>query len=444
MKKSLVILGLMMVLSGCTFYQQKDEAIVGDREAKPEKKIGVVTTPADQNVINPLSPFMFITDTSEKFFVDSTIVNLRRYNKRRVEITGNFNDQETIFSVQDVTSLGQETQVKQAYENAAMGIKFQYPSIWMLKEDTSWQSKVVITPYEVDPGDEGKVDTITIERSENNRKQTAQQWLNLDDTFAPKTTTASNTVASAQVTPAIVYQPSFIGVGQMSAVKATTGTGESVEFFVPRDTSMYHLKHVTMNDADKDLYRNAFFDIVSSLEYIPFGKTAGTTKAIPAQSSFQTTLPAIPEPKTATSAPKEAITVAPTATPLTVSKPSITAPAVNVIVKSITQTVTAKAFAITFLIPSNWYWGYANNGYDFATKPIDEISPSDIVGHMFKYSKSAVSYSLESAGQLNGKALTDGSAGTIYTVCIASGSTYCISGSAALKETFKNILASIK
>ena len=411
MKKSFIVLGLALtLLSGCVFFQKKDVTVAGDHEVVPEKKIGVVTTPDDQNVTNPLAPFMLVTETAEKFFLDSASINLKRYDKRRVEVVGNFNEQKTVFFAQEVSSLGQETQVKQTYENAVMGIKFQFPSVWIVKEDMqlSGQLRIVITPYE------GESDTITIERSENNRKQTAQQWLDLDDTFTIKTPLTS--------TPAsiVTYQPSIIGAGQMSAVKATTGTGESVEFFVPRDRYMYILKHTTLNDADKDLYRNAFFDIVSSFEYIPFGKTPSVSK--PVATPFPTIAPLVPAPSATTTAPKS-----------------------DVVVKNLTQKVTAKAFSIAFTIPSNWYWEYNNGGYDMATKPIDVTTPSEIVGRFFKFSKSAIPYSLVSAGEVSGKALTEGSNETSYTICIENGgATYCMSGSAALKGTFKAILASIE
>lgn len=277
MKKILLSLVIILVTasSGCTFFWTKEDVPVAPpAETQLEKKIGLVSTPAEQGLLTAPSQFILVTDLGEKVFLDSVSVNLKRYTKRRIEVEGKWNDGRTVFMVDSATSLGHETETKQSYMDTEMGIKFQYPSVWVLKNEKNiaGQQKIVITPYEVIESELPSVDNIVIERSENNRRQTARVWLNLDDQYRSKDPLETN----------ITYQQSIVGVGQLESVKKTFGSGVKVEFYVPRDTFMYRFTHTTVNDADKDLYRNAFFNIVASFEFVPFApgqQTTGTTTA---------------------------------------------------------------------------------------------------------------------------------------------------------------------
>ncbi len=253
----------VILISGCSLFQKKEEAPKAEvTEIQLEKKIGVVTTLSDQQFLTGPSDFLLLTDSGERIFITSLSVNLKKYKLRRVEIEGKFDDAKTVFGIESITSIGNEIQTKQAYQNSEFGLKFNYPSIWIVKEkkNVTGLMQVLITPYEVEEDELNNVDNIVIERSENNKKLNAQKWLNLDDQYG-----------SADPLDSATYQKSLIGVGQLDSVKKTSVKGERIDFFVSRDMYIYHFSHITQNDADKDLYKNAFFDLVASFEFIPFG-----------------------------------------------------------------------------------------------------------------------------------------------------------------------------
>ncbi|MBI4994933.1 hypothetical protein HZC21_04815 [Candidatus Peregrinibacteria bacterium] len=286
MKKILIpALIIIVSLSGCTFFQKKEEVpSAAQTEIQLEKKIGLVSTAQDQGLLTGDNPFMLVMDSAEKIFIDSVSINLKRYKNRRVEIEGKFEKDKSVFHVENVTSLGNETQVKKLYQNSQMGIKFNYPSIWVLKEvkNILGSQKILITPYEVSDTELSAVDSITVEISENNKKLAAREWLNLNEMYQPVDPFDKNNI----------YQQSFIGVAQLSAVKKTTGTGEKVEYFINRDNKLYRFSYFTVNDADKDVYRNAFFDLVASFEFIPFASPAGEVSS----TSSNENLTASPKP----------------------------------------------------------------------------------------------------------------------------------------------------
>lgn len=274
MKKTALLLFVssVFIFSGCSFFQKQEVPVAQPEEIKLEKKIGIVGSALDMQFTNPLSPYILVSESNETFYIDSVSVNLKKYGKRRVEVEGKWNDEKTVFNVETVTSLGLETQTKSSYQNPGLGIKFEYPSIWALNEEKNvvGLEKIVITPYLVDQSEIDSVDTITIERSENNKRLTPAKWLSLDDQF--KSTNVADTA---------VYQGAKIGIAQSVAVKKISGPNEEdVEFFVARDTYMYHFSHFSMNDSDKDMYKNAFFNLVQSFEFIPFGKDATTLSPV--------------------------------------------------------------------------------------------------------------------------------------------------------------------
>lgn len=266
MKKiSVIFVFILVLLSGCSLFQKQEQAPAEvATESKVERLTGVLNTPDEIGLMSAPAPFMLFAENGQQIFVNSVGVNLKKYKKRRVEAEGRWNTEKTIFMIENVTAIGNEMQVKTSYQNTDFGIKFQYPSIWSLKEDKNLMgaTKVVITPYEVTAEELASVDSITIERSENNRKASAREWLGLDEQYRLPGDPLS---ASKDV-----YQQSLIGVAQLDAVKKVSGTGDRVDFYVSRDTFMYRFSHVTMNDSDKDMYRNAFYDLVMSFEFVPF------------------------------------------------------------------------------------------------------------------------------------------------------------------------------
>lgn len=266
----------VILLSSCTFFQKKEEVLAGaETEIQTEKRIGLVSDAKDQNLLTENNPFMLIADSGERIFIDSVSINLKRYKKRRVEVEGKFEKDKSIFHVENVTSLGNEIQVKQTYQNSEMGIKFNYPSIWILKEvkNVLGTQKILLTPYEVSDSELSTIDNITVETSENNKKLKAREWLNLDENYQPVDPFDRNSI----------YQQSFIGVAQLEAVKKTTGTGEKTEYFISRDNKIYRFSYFTVNDSDKDIYRNAFYDLVGSFEFISFVTQPGVTNGISAK-----------------------------------------------------------------------------------------------------------------------------------------------------------------
>lgn len=281
MKKVLSIIFFSLLLfTGCFFTSEKQEPPAAtETELKTEKKIGIVSTPEELGILEAPSKFVLVVEQMpseksvelEKVFIDSVSVNLRRYNKRRVEAEGEWNDSKTIFIIQNISSLGHETQVKEQYQNVGMGLKFSYPSVWSLKDEKNVLGieKIIITPYEVEDTELNSVDNIIIEKSENNKKLPPREWLKLDEQYRP---TDPNDTAS-------VYQQSAVGIAQLDAVKKTFNSGDKIEFYVTRDTFIYRFVYLTVNDADKDLYRNAFYEIVASFEFVPFGTSdAGASK----------------------------------------------------------------------------------------------------------------------------------------------------------------------
>ncbi len=267
-----------------------------------EKKIGVISAD-EQDPLQTSTNYFLVTEAGEKISINSVSVNLKRYKKRRVEAVGKWNDAKTVFEIDQVTSLGQETALKETYQNAQLGMKFQYPSIWNLREEKNviGLQKVIITPYETDEGDLRNVDSLVIEKSENNKKLSARQWLALDEEYR----------SLNQADLGSVFQKSSLGIAQLDAVKKTVGTGEEVDFYVARDTSMYRFSHVTVGDSDKDLYRNAFYDLVQSFEFIPFDDKAPAAATPTALAPAPAPAPATPAKTAPPSAPAKTTSISP-------------------------------------------------------------------------------------------------------------------------------------
>jgi len=326
MKKTALLLFVssVFIFSGCSFFQKQEVPVAQREEIKLEKKIGIVGSSLDMQFTNPLSPYILVSESNETFYMDSVSVNLKKYSKRRVEAEGKWNDEKTVFNVETVTSLGQETQTRSSYQNPGLGIKFEYPSIWALNEEKNvvGLEKIVITPYEVDQSEIDSVDTITVERSENNKRLTPAKWLSLDDQFK-----------SANIADTAAYQGAKIGIAQSVAVKKISGPNEEdVEFFVARDTYMYHFSHSSTNDSDKDMYKNAFFNLVQSFEFIPFGKDETMLTPVVESKTIQ-------DPNVGTSTVKES---QPTSVIVPVATKEVVAPVVPIV--PVPQTTSKDTF----------------------------------------------------------------------------------------------------
>lgn len=257
-------------------------------EPQTEKKIGLVSTLEDQEFLTGPSEFILISDDMEKTFIDSVAVNLKKYRDRRVEVEGVWNADKTIFLAENMLSLGQEEQIKETYQNSEFGMKFKYPSIWIIKEEKSANGshKLIIAPYEVSELDLPNTDHIIIERTENASRLSAREWLGLNENYEPAEKTADKTDIAAGTDT--TYQQSIVGIGQLEAVKKTYTDGKRVDFYVNRDTFIYRFTHNSLDDSDKDIYKNVFFDLVGSFEFIAFGASASAQSALSETTSEST------------------------------------------------------------------------------------------------------------------------------------------------------------
>lgn len=278
MKKYLLLLSVILLISltGCSFFSKKEDVPQAPKsEIQLERKTGVVNTAEALNILTAPSRFVLVIDNAQPLFIDSASVNFRKYKGRRVEIEGKWNDEKTVFLVENVTSLTQDANSKTLYESPLLGMKFQYPSLWIVKEQQNVLgiAKIIITPYEVGETELDSIDTIIIERSENNRRLSPREWLGLDEQY--RSSQNGTTTVSAPI-----YQQSRIGILQLDAVKSTLGNGEEIKFYVTRDTYIYSFTHKTVGDSEKDQYRNAFYDIVMSFEFIPLSESPSVSSVI--------------------------------------------------------------------------------------------------------------------------------------------------------------------
>lgn len=269
MKKFLLafIVVLLLVAAGYNFLQKK-ESIPQEAESALEKMIGVVSSSKEQALLNAPTPFLLTTDAGEKIHIDSINVNLKKYSKRRVEVEGAWNDGRTIFNIEDIVSLGRDTQSKQAFLSSDMGLKFSYPTVWSLTEgqNITGQRKIILTPYEIDENELQNINNIAIEMSENNRRLTAREWLELDELFRPQNSADQN-----------VYQKATVGLAQLDAVKKTYASENKVEFYASRDLFMYKFAFSGVNDSDEDVSKNVFYELIAGFEFVPFTTSAGTS-----------------------------------------------------------------------------------------------------------------------------------------------------------------------
>lgn len=278
MKKSFLILSviLLIFLTSCSFFSKKEDVPQAPpAEIQLERKTGVVNTAEALNILTAPSRFVLVIENAQPLFIDSASVNFRKYSGRRVEIEGKWNDEKTVFLVENVTSLVQDANSKTLYESPPLGLKFQYPSLWIVKErqNVLGTAKIIITPYEVDETEFDSVDVITIERSENNRRLPPREWLGLDEQY--RSSQNGTSTASAPI-----FQQSRIGILQLDAVKSTFGAGEEIKFYVTRDAFIYSFIHKTIGDSEKDQYRNAFYDIVMSFEFIPLSESPSASSSV--------------------------------------------------------------------------------------------------------------------------------------------------------------------
>ena len=156
-----------------------------------------------------------------------------------------------------------------------MGIKFNYPSIWILKEvkNILGSQKVLITPHEVSDTELSTIDNITVEISENNKKLGAREWLNLDENYQSVDPFDKKIAFISKVSLALRNFP---------PLKKQSVPAKKWNILLPVTQKFTSFSYFTVNDADKDVYRNAFFDLVASFEFIPFSTSPSVSPTSPA------------------------------------------------------------------------------------------------------------------------------------------------------------------
>lgn len=290
--RSIAALALVtVVLSGCSLFSSAEDKVpvATTQEKSLTKRTGVIMRGGDTGITQAdATTYVLLADNGEQISLLSLEVQLGRYYKRKVELEGRYSAEMSSMEVSGLKSLVQDTNEKSQYTQGTLGVRFSYPSVWHLEAlpNENAATQIVITPYELNLAESEKIDTITIQRSLNTDRLSPREWLKLDEQYRlPQT---ASIIAH--------YQPSTLGVSQLNAVKQADPDGK-ITFYVQRDTYMYLLSYESINDADKDSYRNAFLDLVNSFEFIPFSTvTKETPLASPTttQPTTQTPLPVAP------------------------------------------------------------------------------------------------------------------------------------------------------
>ena len=77
-------------LSSCTFFQKKEEVPTRrKRNSSLKTLLGLISDAKDQNLMTENNPFMLVTDGSERIFIDSVSVNLKRYKSAELKLKEN-------------------------------------------------------------------------------------------------------------------------------------------------------------------------------------------------------------------------------------------------------------------------------------------------------------------------------------------------------------------
>ncbi|MBP9718709.1 hypothetical protein KBD59_05455 [Candidatus Gracilibacteria bacterium] len=263
-------IGLLMIalLSGCSLFGASGESNVPkgtEQDTKLDKRTGMLLRGGDVGINEKGNVYVLLADNGDQIALMSLEVPLVRYYKRKIEVEGRFNADTKSMEVTSVKSLSQDTAEKLKYTNTELGVQFSYPSVWNLEAvaDATGNKHISITPYQLNPDEVAKIDTITIERTDNKDRLTLREWLKLDESYR----LPENSTKTAR------YQPSSLGVSQLSAVKETSPDDVKTTFYIQRDAYIYMISHETVHDADQDTYRNGFLDLVNSFEFVPFSDT---------------------------------------------------------------------------------------------------------------------------------------------------------------------------
>ncbi|MEK7529030.1 MAG: hypothetical protein AAB592_04645 [Patescibacteria group bacterium] len=241
----------IVALSGCVFYGNGDEDIVDDNDAETVERItGLI---AAMPTLSGEATHVLTKDDGTNVLLLSLLVNLRKYEGVKTEVVGSFKDD--VFFVEAATRLGIASSTKSLYKNVAFGFRLDYPSTWRVVEKSD---DVEFMPYQASELEEA--DRVTVARRPNPEKLSPREWLGLNESLVPSG--ASQTY---------VYNESLVGLNQLVGIKETDTQNDRVSFYVSRDDTLYVLSHSTLGDEDSESYRNAFFDMVHSFQFVALG-----------------------------------------------------------------------------------------------------------------------------------------------------------------------------
>ena len=122
-------------------------------------------------------------------------------------------------------------------------------------------------------------------RLNNTERTSAREWLKLDELFRP-------TKESAM---AYTYQESIIGKQQYLAVKTIAASPYQVNFWVQREVHMYQIAFDSRQAEEKNAAENAYYELISSFDFVPFTDSAIGTVITPSLTTATTssTLPSL-------------------------------------------------------------------------------------------------------------------------------------------------------
>ena len=246
-----VFIFMLFVINGCVALEEEDISVVSEEASLPvQNYTGTIESFTDSA---RGATHRLLQDDGTSVPVVSLLINLRKYENKRIETSGKINEDE-VFVIETVKRLGYQDETKEAFQSTDLGFRLNYVSSWQVSEK---EYEADFTPYA--PVENEALDTITVKRSANPDKKDLKEWLALDATLKPSANSNTN-----------FYNETLVGVDNILGIKETSASAETVTVYVAREDSVYVLSHHTIGDEDKDPYRNAFFDMVNSFQFVAF------------------------------------------------------------------------------------------------------------------------------------------------------------------------------
>lgn len=343
------ILSISLLAAGCQISAEPEiTAEKVKEELKLEKKTGILNV-LEEPIVS--ATHKLTTDLNEDILVRSGSINLRKYERRRVEAEGKRAD-DNVFEIESITKIGREDDTRELYRNTSLGFSIQYVALWELAERGN---EVIFTPYAA--AENERVDRIHVARLSNAKKSTPEIWLDLNQNYNSKDPNDDS-----------FYAQVVIGVDQLAGVKKTNKDGTRIDFFAGRENYMYRITHETIEDEDEDKYRNIFFDMVNSFQLVAYDDSAASTVS-PVEEIIPVEKPVKKEVQTpASSAPADAAADA-QEKPVIETKDLPKLPDENA---ELGANLESRGFKIKMSYPKSWYWEQVGSELQFTDKPLDE------------------------------------------------------------------------